>query len=108
MLKKSFKVIICGLIYRKPLKIHYFLDVGAADSEENLSHAGSGDSIKKKFGYNFIAEDFQGVSLHRTICLECEAISELKEPFLEIQASFFLLVFLILQCQKVWILYFGY
>lgn len=65
--------------------------MGATDSEENLSHAGSGDSIKKKFGYNFIAEDFQGVSLHRTICLECEEVSELKEPFLEIQASFFLI-----------------
>lgn len=70
--------------------------MGAADSQENLSHAGSGDSIKKKFGYNFIAEDFQGVSLHRTICLECEEVSELKEPFLEIQASFFSILFFVL------------
>lgn len=60
-------------------------DVGAADSEDNLSTDECGDLNKKKFGYNFIAEDFQGVSLHRTTCLECEEVSELKEPFLEIQ-----------------------
>lgn len=62
-----------------------FLDVATGDSEDSLATDGGGDNLKKKFGYNFITEDFEGVSLHRTKCLECEEVSELKEPFLEIQ-----------------------
>ncbi|KAH1005694.1 ubiquitin carboxyl-terminal hydrolase 1 [Dendroctonus ponderosae] len=62
-------------------------DIAADESEDGLSPSsnGCGDATKRKFGYNFIAEEFLGVSLHRTKCLECEGVSELKEPFLEIQ-----------------------
>ncbi|KAL1491458.1 hypothetical protein ABEB36_012055 [Hypothenemus hampei] len=57
-----------------------------AESEDNLSSDSGSDVAKKQqIGYNFIAEDFQGISLHRTKCLECEEVSDLKEPFLEIQ-----------------------
>ncbi|XP_060526596.1 ubiquitin carboxyl-terminal hydrolase 1 [Cylas formicarius] len=56
-----------------------------ADSEDNSSVDGNGEANRKKMGYNFIVEDFEGVSLHRTKCLECEEVSERKEPFLEIQ-----------------------
>ncbi|XP_066152155.1 ubiquitin carboxyl-terminal hydrolase 46 isoform X1 [Euwallacea fornicatus] len=58
-----------------------FIDAGA-NSEENLANGGN---AIKKFGYNFIEEEFQGVLLHRTVCSECETVSQLYEPFLEIQ-----------------------
>ncbi|XP_076258874.1 ubiquitin specific protease 1 [Rhynchophorus ferrugineus] len=52
---------------------------------DNYSNGVLADPDKRKIGYNFIAEEFEGVSIHRTVCLECEEVSELKEPFLEIQ-----------------------
>ncbi|XP_030752541.1 ubiquitin carboxyl-terminal hydrolase 1 isoform X2 [Sitophilus oryzae] len=54
-------------------------------SGETVSNGCSPEADRKKLGYNFITEEFEGVSIHRTKCLECEEISELKEPFLEIQ-----------------------
>lgn len=42
------------------------------------------EGAKKKIGYNFIAEDFEGVTLRRTKCLECEGVTERKEPFYDI------------------------
>lgn len=35
-------------------------------------------------GHNFISEDFQGVTLLRTTCLECEQVTERKETFCDI------------------------
>lgn len=35
-------------------------------------------------GHNFIAEDFEGVSLLRTTCVECEQVTERKETFCDI------------------------
>ncbi|KAJ8960399.1 hypothetical protein NQ318_013679 [Aromia moschata] len=37
-----------------------------------------------KLGYNFVAEDFEGITLRRTKCLECESVTERKEPFYDI------------------------
>lgn len=42
------------------------------------------EKFKKKIGYNFVAEDFEGITLRRTKCLECEGITERKEPFYDI------------------------
>ncbi|XP_044259718.1 ubiquitin carboxyl-terminal hydrolase 1 [Tribolium madens] len=55
------------------------------DTEDACSVDGGGDNIaKKKLGYNFVAEDFEGVTLRRTKCLECESVTERKEPFYDI------------------------
>ncbi|KAG8295708.1 universal stress protein [Homalodisca vitripennis] len=37
-----------------------------------------------RVGHNFISEDFQGVTLLRTTCLECEQVTERKETFCDI------------------------
>ncbi|KAF2898998.1 hypothetical protein ILUMI_07177 [Ignelater luminosus] len=42
------------------------------------------ENSKKKVGYNFVIEDFEGITLRRTTCLECENFSEKKEPFFDI------------------------
>lgn len=42
------------------------------------------DKPKKAVGYNFVSEDFGGVSLLRMKCLECETVTERKEPFYDI------------------------
>ncbi|RZC35733.1 UCH domain containing protein [Asbolus verrucosus] len=54
------------------------------DTEDACSVDGSGENAKKKLGYNFVAEDFEGVTLRRTMCLECESVTERKEPFYDI------------------------
>jgi hypothetical protein len=35
-------------------------------------------------GYNFVADDFEGVTVLRTTCLECEHTTERKEAFYDI------------------------
>jgi hypothetical protein len=35
-------------------------------------------------GYNFVANDFEGVTVLRTTCLECEHTTERKETFYDI------------------------
>jgi len=42
------------------------------------------DYTNRNFGYNFIIEDFQGITRRRTRCLECECVTERKEPFYDI------------------------
>lgn len=59
------------------------------NEEDNQSTDGGNNgenstSNKKKLGYNFIAEDFEGITLRRTKCLECECVTERKEPFYDI------------------------
>lgn len=44
----------------------------------------NGERFRKKIGYNFVAEDFEGITLRRTKCLECEGVTERKEPFYDI------------------------
>lgn len=34
--------------------------------------------------HNFVAQDFEGVMVLRTTCLECENTTEKKEPFADI------------------------
>ncbi|XP_046982593.1 ubiquitin carboxyl-terminal hydrolase 1 [Schistocerca americana] len=35
-------------------------------------------------GYNFVADDFEGITVLRTTCLECETVTERKETFCDI------------------------
>ncbi|XP_050507044.1 ubiquitin carboxyl-terminal hydrolase 1 [Diabrotica virgifera virgifera] len=54
------------------------------DAEDSTSIDSNNGSTKKKLGYNFVAEDFEGITLRRTKCLECESVTERKEPFYDI------------------------
>ncbi|XP_039289966.1 ubiquitin carboxyl-terminal hydrolase 1 [Nilaparvata lugens] len=45
---------------------------------------GGGKSASTAPGHNFIAEDFEGVTLLRTTCVECEMVTERKETFCDI------------------------
>ncbi|XP_056640161.1 ubiquitin carboxyl-terminal hydrolase 1 [Diorhabda carinulata] len=54
------------------------------DAEDATSVDGSNSSTKRKLCYNFVAEDFEGITLRRTKCLECEGVTERKEPFYDI------------------------
>lgn len=38
----------------------------------------------RKTAYNFVSENFEGVTLRRTKCLECECVTERKETFYDI------------------------
>lgn len=42
------------------------------------------ENSKKSIGYNFVSENFSGVTLLRTKCIECESVTERKEPFYDI------------------------
>lgn len=55
-----------------------------SQSIDGGSNSESSTSNRKKLGYNFIAEDFEGITLRRTTCLECECVTERKEPFYDI------------------------
>lgn len=55
-------------------------DVG----EDRSVTEGNAEKFKKKIGYNFVAEDFEGITLLRTKCLECEGVTERREPFYDI------------------------
>lgn len=60
-----------------------------ANGMMNTDHEDSGStdsnqSVRRKLGYNFVAEDFEGITLRRTKCLECESVTERKEPFYDI------------------------
>ncbi|CAH1155243.1 unnamed protein product [Phaedon cochleariae] len=52
-------------------------DSGSVDSNNETTG-------NRKIGYNFVAEDFEGITLRRTKCLECECVTERKEPFYDI------------------------
>ncbi|XP_019872392.1 ubiquitin carboxyl-terminal hydrolase 1 [Aethina tumida] len=54
------------------------------DTDDTGSCDGNGEPVKKKIGYNFVAEDFEGITLRRTKCSECESVTERKEPFYDI------------------------
>lgn len=56
----------------------------AVTDTEDASSVDSNNDGKKKLGYNFVAEDFEGITLRRTKCLECESVTERKEPFYDI------------------------
>lgn len=54
------------------------------ESEEYNSSESNEENGRKKIGYNFVCEDFEGITLRRTKCLECECVTERKEPFYDI------------------------
>lgn len=56
----------------------------ATDPEDSTSVDSPNSSTKRKLCYNFVAEDFEGITLRRTKCLECEGVTERKEPFYDI------------------------
>ncbi|KAJ8921421.1 hypothetical protein NQ315_003039 [Exocentrus adspersus] len=56
----------------------------ATEPEDGVCVENSNGVGRKKLGYNFVAEDFEGVTLRRTKCLECESVTERKEPFYDI------------------------
>ncbi|XP_017783465.1 PREDICTED: ubiquitin carboxyl-terminal hydrolase 1 [Nicrophorus vespilloides] len=58
------------------------IDHCVTDTEDSNSYDVLGPE-RKKF-YNFVAEDFEGITLRRTTCLECECVTERKEPFYDI------------------------
>jgi hypothetical protein len=51
-----------------------------AETQEAERSAGK----KAGVGYNFVANDFEGVTVLRTTCLECEHTTERKETFYDI------------------------
>ncbi|KAJ1527875.1 hypothetical protein ONE63_007813 [Megalurothrips usitatus] len=64
---------------------------GDSSSKENgscslrpLQETDEGDHAEDKTRLNFIEEDFEGVSVLCTRCLECECVTERKETFYEI------------------------
>ena len=63
-------------------------DACATDTEDSNSVESGAESSanrKQKLCYNFVAEDIEGIILRRTKCLECECVTERKEPFYDIQ-----------------------
>ncbi|XP_075231641.1 ubiquitin specific protease 1 [Lycorma delicatula] len=62
---------------------------GTTETESNgVIESVAEDQVDKEqqpaVGHNFIAEDFEGVSLLRTTCVECEQVTERKETFCDI------------------------
>lgn len=71
----------------KSLKENEILMNGASNESDEHSSAESvptDKTPKKSLGYNFVSEDFGGITLRRTKCLECECVTERKEPFYDI------------------------
>lgn len=58
----------------------------ASECEENCTtdNQSAIEKLAKKIGFNFVSEDFGGITLRRTKCLECESVTERKEPFYDI------------------------
>ncbi|CAH2006080.1 unnamed protein product [Acanthoscelides obtectus] len=56
----------------------------ATDFEDSSTVDSNNVGNRRRIGYNFVAEDFEGITLRRTKCLECESITERKEPFYDI------------------------
>lgn len=51
-----------------------------AETQQSEKSAGKKGGV----GYNFVANDFEGVTVLRTTCLECEHTTERKETFYDI------------------------
>lgn len=56
----------------------------STDTEDSCSVDNGGDILKKTLSSNFIEDEFQGITLRQTTCLECECKTERKEPFYDI------------------------
>lgn len=57
---------------------------GGEDVGGDSGKSGGSTPIMEKKRYNFLAEDFEGITLRRTKCLECESVTERKELFYDI------------------------
>lgn len=57
---------------------------GASVDDANSSDGAAENLTKKPPAYNFVSDDFEGVTLRRTKCLECESVTERKETFYDI------------------------
>lgn len=71
-------------------EVHDINEVDSASKENGscalrpLQETDEGDNPEEKSRLNFIEEDFEGVSVLCTRCLECECTTERKEAFYEI------------------------
>lgn len=66
---------------KEPINEEHANGVCVTDNEDGGS---SNEFSGKKIAYNFVSEDFEGVTLRRTKCLECECVTERKETFYDI------------------------
>ncbi|KAG5878430.1 hypothetical protein JTB14_026303 [Gonioctena quinquepunctata] len=69
---------------KEPISEEQVNGANSTDVEDSGSIDSNGGGIRKKLGYNFVAEDFEGITLRRTKCLECENVTERKELFYDI------------------------
>nr|XP_023024808.1 ubiquitin carboxyl-terminal hydrolase 1 [Leptinotarsa decemlineata] len=69
---------------KEPISEEQVNGTNSTDIEDSASIDSNSGGSRKKLGYNFVAEDFEGITLRRTKCLECESVSERKEPFYDI------------------------
>lgn len=58
--------------------------IGSPSDRDESDSIFSSENLRQRFSYNFLFEDFQGITLRRTKCLECESVTERKEPFYDI------------------------
>ncbi|CAG9861265.1 unnamed protein product [Phyllotreta striolata] len=79
--------------WKKSLKKKDKTKESISEEQVNGAHQSNGEvpltspnvsSTKQKLNYNFVTEDFEGITLRRTKCLECECVTERKEPFYDI------------------------
>jgi ubiquitin carboxyl-terminal hydrolase 1 len=61
---------------------NFFLDSGLQNG--NCTNGVEYEEDQANIGHNFISEHFEGVSLLRTTCLECEQVTQRKETFCDI------------------------
>lgn len=55
----------------------------AGKNEESVDDCSS--RKRAAVGYNFVSDDFEGITVLRTTCLECETVTERKESFCDIR-----------------------
>lgn len=56
----------------------------AVENGDWCTNGTDGEDENSAIGHNFISEYFEGVSLLRTTCLECEQVTLRKETFCDI------------------------
>lgn len=69
---------------KEPINEEHVNGACVTDTEDASSNEGAPMNSRKKVAYNFVSENFEGVTLRRTKCLECECVTERKETFYDI------------------------
>lgn len=59
-------------------------DTNGKGNESDEHSSTENERPRRAIGHDFVSENFGGVSLLRTKCLECESVTERKEPFYDI------------------------